>query len=399
MWTIWLVDISTAGNVDRLGKIKGTDFVQFYVAGSLVQEGRADQLYDLDTVNARSKAIAPASRETLYIPIQSPQVALAFAPLATLSYSTAFLVWSALIGMLYAASCWITWKSCPALHGYRREAIACCLAFPGFYVAVLNGQLSCIGLVALAAALYALKIGRAFAAGLALGCLLYKPHWFAAAMAVFLAAREWRVTLAALVAAAAQALVTLLFLEPHVVASYWRGLRSVVPLRDALEPHTGDSLMAFFKVFAPSPPVSFVLYVCASIAALFVAARIWREAATRFEVRAAAIVFAMILINPHVLSYDLILLAPVLLLLTNWLLTNRPEGSAPARWSPRISWGVVVLFFAPIASVLPAPIHLQLSVTCMGAVLVLLWYVSLSAPCLFRPQSLVGSGLGPKCDG
>jgi len=36
LWTMWLVDVATPGAIDRLGKIKGTDFLQFYVGGSFV---------------------------------------------------------------------------------------------------------------------------------------------------------------------------------------------------------------------------------------------------------------------------------------------------------------------------------------------------------------------------
>ena len=82
LWIVWIVDISVPGAVDRLGKVKGTDFLQFYVGGSFVREGRLNSLYDVHALFARAQAIAPGSRDTLYLPIQSPQTALAFAPLA-----------------------------------------------------------------------------------------------------------------------------------------------------------------------------------------------------------------------------------------------------------------------------------------------------------------------------
>ena len=40
MWTVWLVDMSGPGPLDRLGKVKGTDFLHFYVMGSIAREGR-----------------------------------------------------------------------------------------------------------------------------------------------------------------------------------------------------------------------------------------------------------------------------------------------------------------------------------------------------------------------
>ena len=57
LWTMWVVDFSRQGVVDRLGKIKGTDFLQFYVAGSFIREGRVNELYDLQPLYARAQAI------------------------------------------------------------------------------------------------------------------------------------------------------------------------------------------------------------------------------------------------------------------------------------------------------------------------------------------------------
>src|SRR6185436_12415336 len=185
LWTMWLADVSTPGPIDRLGKIKGTDFLQFYVGGSFVRDGRLQDFYDVRSQYERAQAVAPASRDTFYMPIQSPQTALVFAPLSALPYGAAVAIWLAVIVLLYLAACWLIWQRCPALQPYRAEAIACVAAFPGLYSTVLHGQTSALVLLAVTAALIALWRERRIAAGLALGCLLFKPHWLAATIAVF----------------------------------------------------------------------------------------------------------------------------------------------------------------------------------------------------------------------
>ncbi len=45
-WFIHLHTTLTPGLVDRVGRFKGSDYIQFYVMGSLVSEGRSDALYD-----------------------------------------------------------------------------------------------------------------------------------------------------------------------------------------------------------------------------------------------------------------------------------------------------------------------------------------------------------------
>ena len=81
LWSIWIIDVSGAGVIDRLGKIKGTDFIQFYVAGSFLREARGDLLYDARAQYERAQAVAPGTPDIFYVPVQSPQTALAFAPL------------------------------------------------------------------------------------------------------------------------------------------------------------------------------------------------------------------------------------------------------------------------------------------------------------------------------
>jgi hypothetical protein len=112
------------------------------------------------------------------------------------------------------------------------------------------------------------------------------------------------------------------------------------------------------------------LYVAASCAVLVFAARAWRSDA-RFELRASALVIAAILISPHAFAYDLILLAPVYLLLANWLAEAPPDPRTRV-----VAWSLCALFVAPLLAAVPAPIRLQFSVTAMATVL---WCLTPSA--------------------
>ena len=372
LWTVWLVDFSGQGVVDRLGKIKGTDFLQFYVAGSFVREGRLNELYDLYPLYARAQAIVPGSRDTIYAPMQSPQTLLAFAPVSALSYPVAVTIWIVVIVLLYAASCVITWRYCRGLHRYRYETIACTVAFPGLYSTVLHGQTSAVALLAVATALFALRHGWPFIAGLAIGCLAFKPHWLLSAGVVFVAVREWRVVAGAVIGAAGQFGITSVLMGPAVMSAYWRTLQTVQRLGDLLEPYPGDTLRSFFKVFVPSEPAALVAYVLCAAATLYVAMRIWRSRAS-FEIRSSAVVLATLLVSPHAFPYDLILLAPVFFLLANWFAEHpsRPPSRA-------VSLTLCALFIGPLLRMLPAPLRLQFSVTAMALLLGWLWQTARS---------------------
>ncbi len=73
------------------------------------------------------------------------------------------------------------------------------------------------------------------------------------------------------------------------------------------------------------------------------------------------------LVNPHLFVYDLLVLAPALLLITDWTLANDPQPSTPA---------FRVLAYLVFALTLLGPLsrwtHLQLSVIAFVA---LLWTV------------------------
>jgi hypothetical protein len=371
LWTVFAADYATPGPLDRLGKIKGTDFVQFYASGSLVFGGHADRLYDNEALLAAIRSAVPQERETIYVPIQSPQLSFLFAPLSAVPYTAALVVWLTIIVGMYAAVCVMLWSRCTHLRAYRREVIGCAAAFPGLYATVIHGQVSVFALVSITYAFVALERRRALAAGMALGCLTFKPHWVIAAGAVFLLAREWRILAGMAASALLQLGATIAVAGPRVFLGYLSTLESIGRLGDILEPRPGYALRSFFSVFVPSPQAAFVLYLLAAAFVAIVAARTWRTAAS-FEVRASALVLAIVLVAPHVFEYDLITLTPVFFLVANAMAAGLPTGLADARWT----WVLAALFAAPVLTAVPPAIRLQFSTTAMAAILVRMSFVA-----------------------
>jgi glycosyl transferase family 87 len=271
---------------------------------------------------------------------------------------------------LYAGACLLVWHDCTALHPHRSIVVAASAAFPGLYSEVLHGQTACVALAAFAVALFALRRDRRFSAGLALGFLVFKPHWVVAAGAVFFFAREWRVIAGVVMAAVAQVAATWLVLGTPVMGAYWHMLRAIPGIADLLEPQPGDSLRGLFKVLMPIEPAAFVLYGAAALVTVLVAASVWRSDAP-IEIRLSAIVLAVMLISPHVNAYDLILLAPVVFFLATWLMRSAGDsrGRALSAW-------LCVLMAAPIVGGLPPILRLQFSVTAMAAILFMLWRIA-----------------------
>src|SRR4051812_6430081 len=97
----------------------GHDFLAFYTAGHFVREGRVHELYNLEAVKTYQHDLA--QRESLEVgesfgPFWNPPFyAWVFAPLATLPYRTALLIWeSANVTCLFAAVLLLTRMLQPA---------------------------------------------------------------------------------------------------------------------------------------------------------------------------------------------------------------------------------------------------------------------------------------------
>jgi hypothetical protein len=370
--------MSTAGPIDRIGKIKGTDFIHFYVIGELARQRQWDQLYDLGAQHQKTQALAPSSRETLYIPVESPQAALLVSLVTGSSYTVSLAAWLSVIVLCYAASCALLWIDCTALRPHRAIVVACSAAFPGLYSAVLHGQTSTVSLLCVTVALVLLRRGHRTAAGIALGFMVFKPHWAVAGLAVSVFAGELRVAIGLVASSTAQLVATFFVVGGSVMSTYWNVLLSLPRIAHLLEPRPGDSLKGYVEVLVPSSAIALVVYAFTALGSLWLTGRIWRSRAP-FELRAAALVLTLIMISPHVNTYDLVLLAPVLFLAANWLMTSTTMESVVLQTC------LYALFAAPLLAPVPSLLRLQLSVGAMATLLFALWHAA------NRP----GADLGP----
>jgi hypothetical protein len=367
LWGVWAAAISTPGLRDRSGLLKGTDFLQFYVAGSLIREGRADSLYDYPAHVAEGARRVPESRGTTFLPVYGPQVALFFAPLAALDYAPALAAWLLATASIYALGVAAVWRSCPRLAGHGRTAWLLALAYPPLFGLIGHGQSSALALACTAGAWLALRAGRPGLAGLALGGLAYKPQLALGAGLVLLAAGELRILAGAAAAAAAQLALAALALGSEPLLDYAAVVLRFGELAPTLgwKLHQMHCLRAFFDLLAPAP-LARPAWAASAAAALWLAHRIWRSPLP-LSARYAGLLLATALVNPHQYMYDLVILAPAGILLADTALA-RPEPPG-TRWLRVLLYAAFVLpAFGPLAQLT----RVQLSVPALFALLVVL---------------------------
>src|SRR5712672_2448928 len=102
LWTVYAVDMSTRGPLDRNGLVKGTDFLHFYTLGSLARQGRGELLYNMRAQAELARELLPKAADSLYVPLYGPQASLLFAPFSRLPYEPALATWLCANVLIYA---------------------------------------------------------------------------------------------------------------------------------------------------------------------------------------------------------------------------------------------------------------------------------------------------------
>ena len=371
-WGLYIFYVSTPGLRDREDLVKGTDFVHFYTLGSLALQHRGSVLYDTIAQERLAEQFVPGASGLYYVALYGPQVSLFFAPFARLSYAWALGLWWALSALLYAVCCYAVWKACPRLLNQGITVLILAIAYPPFFHLIAWGQTTAPALLCLTLVLLSLRAGKEFLAGLALGLLAFKPPLGLAAAFVFVAARQWNVVVGAIVSASLQLAAGWLYYGSGVMRDYLHALRNVPDLFRYLEPrpYTVHSLRAFWSMLIPWSGLAFALYVLSAAIVLYVTIKTWRSRAP-LAIRYSTLLMATVLIAPHLTVYDLVLLAPAFLLLTDWTIEHRDSRSFP--------WMCVLLYLSyalPLLAPITSWTHLQWSVLAFSGLLFWLWRIT-----------------------
>jgi hypothetical protein len=365
LWSVYIWNMATPGLLDRAGNLKGTDFLHFYTLGSLALAHRGTDLYNMKAQSELAAQRVPAAAGIQYLPLYPPQVSILFAPFARLSYPWALICWLTLSALIYGLCGYALWRACPNLRKYRFTILILALAFPAFWHLIAWGQTSALALTCFTLAFFALRAQREFLAGLALGCLIFKPQLGVVAAVIFVDARRWRVIAGALLSASVQMAVAWTYYGPDSLRSWLQTLshlRSVLPL---LEPklYQTHCLRTFWTMLLPWPGLAGAFYIVTALLTLALAARCWQSSLS-LPLRYSAMLLATVLVAPHLTVYDLVVLAPAILLLSNWIAIH-PDNST----TPQLKLLLYLAYALPLLGPLARWTHLQLTVPVMLTIL------------------------------
>jgi alpha-1,2-mannosyltransferase len=369
LWSVFLWNMSTPGLRDRAANLKGTDFLHFYVLGSLALDHRGGDLYNMDAQSQLSAQRVPAAADIRYLPFYPPQVSIFFAPFAHLSYSWALILWLTLSASIYGLCCYTAWRVCANLRHYKSTTLILALAFPGFWHLIAWGQTSALALACFTLAFFAFRNQREFLAGIVLGCLIFKPQLALAAAVVFVLTLNWKVIAGAILAAAAQWSTAWFYYGFGPLREWEHIMLSVPRLLPLLEPRVYQThcLRTFWSMLIPWPWASLTLGILSALLVSVLAIACWRSRLP-LSLRFSALLLSTVLLAPHLTVYDLVILAPAFLLFSDWVAA---QPSYPA--APMLKLLLYLAFALPLIGPLARWTHLQLSVPVMATLLYEIW--------------------------
>jgi alpha-1,2-mannosyltransferase len=298
------------GLVDRNGKPLGTDFSSFYAAGSLVLDGRAADVYDMAAHYAREQqTFGPAT--PYYAWFYPPIFLLVATPLAAMPYPLALLVWQAASFALYLGVIGgIVRRMTRLAAAQQRLALLLAAGFPAVLVNLGHGQNGFLSAGLIGAALLALPT-RPIVAGVLIGLLAYKPQLAIVIPIALLAAGQWRAILAAGVTVSALILISALWFG----AELWPAFAASMDTSRTLLLEQGDvryaklqSVFAAVRLWGGGIPLAYAMQGLATAAVVCGVAWIWRSLVDH-DLKAALLVVATLLASPHVIDYDLTMMA------------------------------------------------------------------------------------------
>lgn len=304
---VW-IGLSENG-IDRNGKPLGTDFSSFYAAGTMALEGRAAAAYDFALHHAREQQVF-GTATPYYAWLYPPLFFLIAAPLALLPYPLALAIWQFSTLMLYLAVIGTILRDARVDPDVRRNWLLVAVAFPAVLINLGHGQNGFLSAALFGAALLALP-KRPLLAGVLFAALAYKPQFGIAIPFALLAAGRWRT-----IAAACVALAALIALTGFLFGiDAWRAFLASTGISREILLESGavgfeklQSAFAVVRLWGGSVTLAYAVQAIVSCAVIASVVWCWRSACDDAS-KAALLVIGTLLASPHILDYDLIVVA------------------------------------------------------------------------------------------
>ena len=314
--------LTARGANDYSGRPLGTDFSSFYAAGRLLGVGANP--YDPTALHGMQRAIFGTA--TPYYAFAYPPFFLLLAwPLAQLPYLLALVVWQLSSFALYLwAMMRLKRRFAPAIPD--RLFYLGAAGFTAAFVNVTQGQNGFLTAALFAAAIASLGL-RPWVAGLCFGLAAYKPQLGLLVPFALAAGGHWRSFAAAALTVFALAIASTLMFGALIWPEFFAGAgqaRLAILEANGVGYDKMVSVFAWLRLWRLPVPAAYVGQGIATILVILLTLRLWRSGDVRLQ--GAALCLGAVLATPFVLDYDLMILAPAILLLAGY---EMEKGQSP----------------------------------------------------------------------
>jgi len=314
LWFAWFLSLLLGtGKFDLAGRVVGTDYVQFYAAGSTLHEGESGRLYDFEYQKNLEQDIVGNTFGGYHAFITPPFYAWVYVPFSMLPYMWSFAIWSLLgLACLWLSLHWIDGAKPGWWFGWA-------LTWFPVFASISFGQNSLLSLGILSLTYFLWYRDRRWLAGLVCSLVLYKPQL---ALGVgFLWILEWRRDWQALLGLAfgGALLAGLSFgLMPEASKVYMNLSHNWLPgiLRQGGFPiWQAHTPRAFFLLLMPGQPsLGEALALLSTVMGIVVYLFYWRRLRCEPALLFAGAICLTLWITPHAMIYDwTIFLIPTIL--------------------------------------------------------------------------------------
>jgi len=372
---LWLE--STSGILDRQGRVRGRDFLQFYLAGRILSKGEADRLYDQEYFLGMQKNLIEFNEKCPpYLSLYPPTVALLFSPLGGLPFPSAVPIWWSIQGACFLVAGFILFRVLDPCPGWRHIAWLGLMSFYPVINTFWNGQLAALLLLVFVVGLELRRRGRSTLAGLTLSLLAMKPQLATGIAAWLLLSRDWRASAGFHLGLLSQAGLITVILTPQVCSAFVNNTRVYAQLF-SIQQFTADHQHALAGILVDLFGAGYRKWAILgqflmAIYAGIILVKIHRRASLdKGIVEASAGVLFVLLATPHLLTYDLsYLLIPITYVLSLPGVENDPDILTPPvllYLSATLSPLYVYLGFSVLPLVLLWMLHALVGI-CPGAI-------------------------------
>ncbi|MGQ0674047.1 MAG: glycosyltransferase family 87 protein [Hyphomicrobium sp.] len=312
-----------------------TDYVAIWTGGRLALEGRPLDAYDWDRHRDAAEELLGKDPAGL-LPWPYPPTFLAIAALfAFLPYGLSMMLWVAATSAAYAvAAARIMGTAAGALW----LSVPIALAFNAHV-----GQNGALSAALLGLGLISLN-SRPVLAGICIGLLSYKPHLGLLIPIALAFSGHWRTIAAAAATAIGLALVSVVAFGWETWAAFLPGLAKVSAQTAAMSaPEKLQTLFGLSRCLGLGITTAYALQSVLALMAALVVGLVWRDPRIGFDLKAALLSVASLLVSPYLFVYDLTILTLAQAFLYR---ASAPDGLDTIEIAGLVAANIAILFFS-----------------------------------------------------